>query len=620
MNRLHLYFIVDASLSIGIKTQVSNTINRIIEELNYNPHAYETVYASLVEFSSKANPIIPLTELNKFVLHPLSNNKEPISLSAVLEYMMKELDTAKLTPYNKEDLLPVIFLFTRCLSLYKEYNIFKRWDTYRKRCKFVIVDTTDENIPPVSSSFSFICGAVATAWGGPSDRYMPISNDIIHLNQSDTDDYLCFLKNIKETVESANKNTSEDNDDTTTNGENEASKATYTPRCINYNRLKQIENSIAELQKKISKVTKSIHKEIDDIQDKINQETESIKNCSSKTRNRFNFIIGINKRKRTLEEDIDNLDNEHEVTEHNNIIAKLKSTLTNLQDKRKETISNLQNKLNKYMALRDNAIGLSDVYSSVFAPAEVRRKSYLHVQIYFHLYEETDKVKLLARESDKNAERRDYIPLSIKLREGDKIDVEFNIYGVNRLMSERKSVIWQGKFTKCSFQYFVPQDIDIEELNSEANLFVNDVMIGEMRFITKIVETPRNLNPEILSHRFNRIFISYAHQDSQQIEYLALAYKAQGVDYFYDRDSLAPGDIYEEKIYEYIDSSDLFILCWSKNAAASDYVEKEAKRALRRAYPQLSMKDAKLKICPISIEPRADLPSYMKEIYNFEVM
>ena len=262
----------------------------------------------------------------------------------------------------------------------------------------------------------------------------------------------------------------------------------------------------------------------------------------------------------------------------------------------------------------------NEVYSSIFAPAEVKRKSHLQVQVYLHLYEESEKVKSLAKESDKNAERRDYIPLSLKLKKGDNVDVEFNVYGESRLMSERKSIIWQGAFTKCSFDYFVPQNIDVDELSCEVNLFVNGAMIGEMRFLTQIVETPRNLNPEILSHRFNRIFISYAHQDAQQIKLLALAYKAQGVDYFYDRDSLAPGDVYEEKIFDYIDSSDLFVLCWSKNAAVSDYVAKEKGRALLRAYPQLSQRDATLKICPISIEPRADLPSDMKEVYNFEVI
>jgi len=285
-----------------------------------------------------------------------------------------------------------------------------------------------------------------------------------------------------------------------------------------------------------------------------------------------------------------------------------------------EDFKQQKSNLEKELAVLEEQNKYNEVYSSIFAPAEVKRKSHLQVQVYLHLYEESEKVKSLAKESDKNAERRDYIPLSLKLKKGDKVDVEFNVYGETRLASECKSIIWQSSFTKCSFDYFVPKDIDVEELSCEANLFVNGAMIGEMRFLTQIVEFPRNLNPEILSHRFNRIFISYAHQDAQQIKLLALAYKAQGVDYFYDRDSLAPGDVYEEKIFDYIDSSDLFVLCWSKNAAASDYVAKEKSRALLRAYPQLSQRDATLKICPISIEPRADLPSDMKEVYNFEVI
>lgn len=260
------------------------------------------------------------------------------------------------------------------------------------------------------------------------------------------------------------------------------------------------------------------------------------------------------------------------------------------------------------------------VYSSIFAPSEVKCKSNLLTQVFLHLADESNIIKSFANESDPSAERKSYIPLSIHLSKGDKVDIEFKIYGDTQLMSERKSIIWKGEFAKCSFRYFVPEDINVHELYCEACLIVNGALIGEMSYITNIVETPRNLNPEILAHRYNKIFISYAHQDAQQAKLLALAYKAQGVDYFYDRDSLSPGDVYEEKIFDYIDSSDLFVLCWSQNAAKSAYVAKEKGRALQRAYPQLSIKDAKLKICPISMAPRADLPEDMVNLYNFEII
>ena len=273
--------------------------------------------------------------------------------------------------------------------------------------------------------------------------------------------------------------------------------------------------------------------------------------------------------------------------------------------------------LEKELAVLEEQNKYNEVYSSIFAPAEVKRKSHLQVQVYLHLYEESEKVKSLAQESDKNAERRDYIPLSLKLKKGDKVDVKFNVFGETRLISEHKSIIWQGSFSKCSFDYFVQKDIDVDELSCEAILSVNGAIIGEMRFITQIVKTPRNLNPEIISHRFNKIFISYAHEDIQKVKYLAQAYKAQGVDYFFDRDILKAGDIYDEIIFNYIDSSDLFILCWSKNAEQSNYVKQEKDRAMKHAYPQLSRQEATLKIYPLSIDPKTELPSDMIEIYNF---
>lgn len=259
-----------------------------------------------------------------------------------------------------------------------------------------------------------------------------------------------------------------------------------------------------------------------------------------------------------------------------------------------------------------------DVYSSVFAPSEVKPKSHLMVQVYLHFLEESTEVERLAVEADKKAERRDYKPLQTRLKTGDVVDIELNIYGESLLSSVSKTIRWQGKFTKCSFDYFVPSNLDIGDLSCEVNLYVNGALVGDMRFIVNIVEQPRKLNSEIISRTFKRIFISYAHQDSARVKDFALAYKALGVDYFFDRHKLQAGDIFEEKIFNYIDSADLFILFWSANAAKSEYVGKERKRAMLRAYPQQSHYEATLKIYPLSIEPRTELPKDMAGVYNFE--
>lgn len=261
----------------------------------------------------------------------------------------------------------------------------------------------------------------------------------------------------------------------------------------------------------------------------------------------------------------------------------------------------------------------NEVYSSIFAPAEVKRKSHMLVQVYLHLYEETEKVKSFAQESDKNAERRDYIPLQCKLKKGDKVDVLLNIYGETLLMSKRSYVIWSGHFVKCSFDCSdVLRDIEVDELSCVAMLTVNGVPVGEMRFITRIVDAPRQLNPEINAHKYSKVFISYSHQDESKVKFLHEGLELGSVPHFFDRKYLKTGDVFPQVIKDYINSADLFILCWSENASKSEYVQKERLQALERAFPQVQPEqEAKLRIYPMSIEPRAELPSDMKENYHF---
>lgn len=266
--------------------------------------------------------------------------------------------------------------------------------------------------------------------------------------------------------------------------------------------------------------------------------------------------------------------------------------------------------------------GLSDnvhfVYGSVFAPNEICRKTRMAVQVFLHLLEETEKVKALALESQPDVRRRDYIPLQCPLKVGDKVDVQLNVYGDTLLMSERKTLIWQGSFTKCRFSYFVPENLACFELSCAVLLSVNGIPVGEMGFSTSITDKSRGLNAEVLSHEFKKVFISYAHLDEPRVKYLAEGFRAMGADYFFDRHYLKTGEVFPKAIQDYIDCADLFILCWSENAAKSEYVKKELMQALERAYPNATPgRFGSLSIYPLSIEPRAELPEDMKKCYQF---
>lgn len=262
---------------------------------------------------------------------------------------------------------------------------------------------------------------------------------------------------------------------------------------------------------------------------------------------------------------------------------------------------------------------LSKVNSSVFAPSEAKRGDYMMVQVFLYKNGEEDFVQRKATELDSDATRRNYTPLNVKLRMGDVVKVTLTALGSGVVIEgAAQEMIWNGHYTDCQFAMLITDDFKESTLISTVTLSVNGVPAGRMMFKTSIVYRPRKLNAEIDCKTFNKIFISYSHKDEQRVKYIAEAYRAQGVDYFFDRHYLQAGDVYPDKIREYIDSADLFILCWSKNAANSDYVTLERRQALALAYPQVAMERASITIHPISIEPRADYPEDMNEVYNFE--
>ena len=261
----------------------------------------------------------------------------------------------------------------------------------------------------------------------------------------------------------------------------------------------------------------------------------------------------------------------------------------------------------------------NDVYSSIFGPAEVKKGTNMLVQVFLHTASNKGRVQIIASRADKNTERRGYTPLSCKMKKGDKADIEINIYDKKLIKSERKSIVWSGEFTQCSFRHFIDENIEAGNLYCEVNVYVNGVPVGCTSFLTDIVaHEARNIYAKQDAKRFEKIFVSYSHQDYDRVKYLVQGFRAQGIDYFFDRHNLRSGDVFSERIFEYIDKADLFMLCWSANAQKSEYVKKEIERALSHVYPQVARDSETLKIRPISIEPRADLPSSMRDIYHFE--
>jgi hypothetical protein len=80
---------------------------------------------------------------------------------------------------------------------------------------------------------------------------------------------------------------------------------------------------------------------------------------------------------------------------------------------------------------------------------------------------------------------------------------------------------------------------------------------------------------------YEAIFCSYSRQDTLIIERVERAYKALGLDYLRDVESLRSGQHWSDELRALIDRADIFQLFWSPSAAESNYVRMEWEYALR---------------------------------------
>ena len=75
------------------------------------------------------------------------------------------------------------------------------------------------------------------------------------------------------------------------------------------------------------------------------------------------------------------------------------------------------------------------------------------------------------------------------------------------------------------------------------------------------------------------VFVSYSTQDLENVEILQKSLSGTGVNVFVSEHSVKPSDHLSEKISDAINNCDLFVLLWSQNAKASEWVSQEIGKA-----------------------------------------
>ncbi|MDE7386466.1 MAG: TIR domain-containing protein [Muribaculaceae bacterium] len=256
------------------------------------------------------------------------------------------------------------------------------------------------------------------------------------------------------------------------------------------------------------------------------------------------------------------------------------------------------------------------VNASAYAPREIIRHKHFIIRIFIHRLEEIGVIDQIVSDIDKMAVKMANKPLDIPIKKGDKITIHLAMTGGIAIDEPIQEFTWMGHYIECDFGCELTNR-NLTSTLGKTIVAINNVPCGDLKFTIDVVsvETSKVYAP-VERRRYSKIFISYAHADYSQVRGIAEGCKMNGSDYFFDRHTLQAGDIFKDKILHYIDNADLFVLCWTKNAAKSEWVQIERKHALEL----IEKGNHQLTIYPLSMPPEAPLPADMSDKYNFATL
>ena len=127
-------------------------------------------------------------------------------------------------------------------------------------------------------------------------------------------------------------------------------------------------------------------------------------------------------------------------------------------------------------------------------------------------------------------------------------------------------------------------------VNGRIAFYVGPVLVAEVPIWTHFREeadTSATDQPDtqVTTDPYQRIFLSYSHQDALIVQQVERAYTVLGMQSLRDVLVLRSGEKWHPALLRHIEQADIFQLYWSTNAKHSMYVEHEWRYALKQARP-----------------------------------
>jgi uncharacterized protein DUF4062/TIR domain-containing protein len=239
-------------------------------------------------------------------------------------------------------------------------------------------------------------------------------------------------------------------------------------------------------------------------------------------------------------------------------------------------------------AWRSRDVSADIVDASAFSPEACAPGETVLVQIFFHRRNQASAARKRAQESDRQAMRRSFCTFETEVSRGQRLGVKLE--SRDFLMGEvEQSIVWKGEPCMCQFEATLPSSVKNRSCQITANFYLEGVPVGVLKFSLAVAHTKDGSFGSVglrgdSSRHFEHAFLSYSSRDRREVLQCAQVLEGVGIRFFLDVVSLRSGEIWERRLYDEIDRSDVFMLFWSKNVeqAESKWIEREATYALER--------------------------------------
>lgn len=152
-----------------------------------------------------------------------------------------------------------------------------------------------------------------------------------------------------------------------------------------------------------------------------------------------------------------------------------------------------------------------------------------------------------------------------------------------------RSFVWHESIHREEFRLRAAANLEGQTARGRLSVYLGAILIAEVNLTFRVRSASGQAAPatRASAEPFRKIFPSYSHRDKAIVGQFKAYATSLGDDYLQDVAVLRAGEVWGQRIQEFIADADIFQLFWSRHAMASPYVEQEWRFALGLNRPNL---------------------------------